>query len=71
MFKILEQDIIENISGDTGKMHKKKKTNINLRCFNNNLLIHILGDITEKDDIPVSTIIENTKNAGMSLKAIS
>ncbi|KAK9971795.1 hypothetical protein ABG768_025146 [Culter alburnus] len=34
------QDIIENISGET-------------------------GDITEKDDIPVSTIIENTKNAGL------
>ncbi|XP_051757614.1 low choriolytic enzyme-like [Ctenopharyngodon idella] len=36
------QDLIENISGQT-------------------------GDITEKDDIPVSTIIETNKNAGQEL----
>uniref|UniRef100_A0A671LF41 Metalloendopeptidase n=1 Tax=Sinocyclocheilus anshuiensis TaxID=1608454 RepID=A0A671LF41_9TELE len=33
-------------------------------CFINNLLIHVSGNITKKDDMPVSTIIQSNKHAG-------
>uniref|UniRef100_A0A673L2V0 Metalloendopeptidase n=1 Tax=Sinocyclocheilus rhinocerous TaxID=307959 RepID=A0A673L2V0_9TELE len=33
-----------------------------------NLLIHVSGNITEKDDMPVSTIIETNKHAGKSMQ---